>query len=349
MPTSVIIRSACLQGLDVIPFEVVCSAGAGRVSVGLVGPDLSGVQEALFCCEGAIEACDFEVPRGDVMLSARTRPSCSPDAPIGLALAAAMLAATGQIPAPPETALLVGDVAIDGGVLPTRGLPCYDSYCEQRGLTLVCARGDDRVAHVPLVTIGDLREPDWSPRARVRLSPAAVCQRALPDALVAPFGACLGANRVLLLRGDDDAVASAVGALSHALPALDQEQCDELALVYSACDSERFQGEPPFRAPRHSCTLVGMLGGGRLAVPGEVTLASHGLLLLSDVGRYGSGMLNCLRAALEMRSVRIARTHGVWSMPAAPALTVATTRDTTNPPEKVLRSLSSLGFAEVAL
>lgn len=204
------------------------------------------------------------------------------------------------------------------------------------------------LSHVPVDTLAELRSTDWEPVHSPGMSPAPRMPVEPPEPLRAAWEAAMDRHALLLVRGADGPVSRAVRALHAALPQLTQEQCDELVRIHSAC-RDTFEGDPPFRAPHHSITMAGMVGGGRPVMPGEVTLATHGLLLVSDVELFSDGVLSTLRVALQDREARIVRAEGVWSMPAAPALVVATTRDTKTPSRQILRALAALEVVEVSL
>jgi magnesium chelatase family protein len=82
---------------------------------------------------------------------------------------------------------------------------------------------------------------------------------------------------------------------------------------------------PPFRAPHHSSSLVSIVGGGSHALrPGEITLASDGVLFLDELGEFPAAVLDALRQPLEQGRVRIARAHASAELPAAFLLVAAT-------------------------
>jgi magnesium chelatase family protein len=82
---------------------------------------------------------------------------------------------------------------------------------------------------------------------------------------------------------------------------------------------------PPYRAPHHSISMMGMVGGGTSTVrPGEISLASHGVLFLDEMGEFAPSVLDALRQPLEDRTVRISRAHASVEMPADFLLVAAT-------------------------
>ena len=77
-------------------------------------------------------------------------------------------------------------------------------------------------------------------------------------------------------------------------------------------------GEPPFRAPHHSASAVALLGGGTAWLrPGEISLATNGVLFLDELGEFPAAVLDALRQPLEEGVVRIARARATITLPAA--------------------------------
>lgn len=112
------------------------------------------------------------------------------------------------------------------------------------------------------------------------------------------------------------------------LPRLTHEQAFNVAMIRSAAGQSvdaRLTPFAPYRAPHHSISMVGMVGGGTSQVrPGEISLASHGVLFLDEMGEFAPSVLDALRQPLEERTVRISRAHTSVEMPADFLLVAAT-------------------------
>ena len=112
------------------------------------------------------------------------------------------------------------------------------------------------------------------------------------------------------------------------LPRLTDEEAFACAMVRSAAGlplTENVASSAPFRAPHQSISLVGMVGGGSSGMkPGELTLASNGVLFLDEMGEFAPTVLDALRQPLEDGVVRIARATSSVTMPANALLVAAT-------------------------
>lgn len=107
--------------------------------------------------------------------------------------------------------------------------------------------------------------------------------------------------------------------LPSIMPPLTLEESLEVSAVYSVCGrlkGGRILEERPFLAPHHTATGPSMVGGGRVPVPGAVSLAHRGVLFLDELPEFQRSVLDMLRQPLEERRVRIARSSGNIEYPA---------------------------------
>jgi magnesium chelatase family protein len=105
------------------------------------------------------------------------------------------------------------------------------------------------------------------------------------------------------------------------LPSLSKEEALTVSRVHSSAGGALPEGglldQPPFRAPHHQATIVSLVGGGNLTFrPGEVSLATHGILFLDELGEFSIAALEALRQPLEEGVIRINRAGGTATFPA---------------------------------
>jgi magnesium chelatase family protein len=113
------------------------------------------------------------------------------------------------------------------------------------------------------------------------------------------------------------------------LPSLTDEQAISATMIHSSVQTEFLNSglirDAPYRAPHHSSSMVAMVGGGTsLMRPGEVSLASQGVLFLDELGEFAPSVLDALRQPLEQRVVHLARARTSVVMPAEFLLVAAT-------------------------
>ena len=103
------------------------------------------------------------------------------------------------------------------------------------------------------------------------------------------------------------------------MPALESDEIMELTKIYSVAgclNDGILMNERPFRAPHHSVTRAGLLGGGSVPRPGEITLATKGVLFLDELTEFPQAILESLRQPLEDRKIRIVRAAAEYIYPA---------------------------------
>ena len=335
------VRSGALLGVDGIPVEVEVDIGSGLPAFNIVGLPDAAVQEARERVRAAIRNAGFEFPLRRITVNLAPA-DVRKEGPIyDLPIAAALLLASGQIAGPIGAALgrlaLIGELSLDGRLRHANGVLPLTAMCAQAGVSGVVVPAED-VAEARLVAgvavygldrLEQLREdpagwPEPEPPAGGGAVPMEVhdlsvvrgqehVKRALEVATAGGHNVMLqgppGSGKTLLAR-----------TLPGLLPPLTPGEALEVTKVYSVAGmlgrGRPLATERPFRAPHHTISHAGLVGGGSRIRPGEVSLAHRGVLFLDEFPEFGATALEALREPLEAGAVTISRVRGAATFPA---------------------------------
>jgi magnesium chelatase family protein len=336
-----VVETATLVGVEAVPVEVQADVSSGLPSFSIVGLGDAAVLEARERVRSAIRASGLEFPAGRVTVNLAPAPLRKHGTGFDLPIAVALLAATRQIP--PDVAAghaVVGELALDGTVRHVDGLLAHALAARRRGLGLLGPAGDSaEMAGLPDVDyagVEGLRALTRRDFARIAPRKAAIESRVSgpdladvvghPQAKRALMVAAAGGHNVLMVGPPGSGKTMLARRLPGILPPLAPAERLETALVHSVAGLDpgpALSGIRPFRAPHHTCSIAGLVGGGGPPRPGEVSLAHNGVLFLDEFAEFAPAALQALRQPMEDGRLTLVRAEARVTYPAAFVLVAA--------------------------
>lgn len=340
------IPSATLVGVDGHAVRVEVHVGPGLPGLTVVGLPDAACREARDRIRAAILCSQLQWPQQRVTVNLAPSAVRKAGSALDLAVAVGLLVASGQVPAERVAGRgFLGELGLDGTVRPVPGTICLAAACEADELVVPTAAATEAslvpgrtVRAVPELrdVVASLRDgepwppvPDPGRPADAAPGPDLADVRGQPVARLALEVVAAGGHH-LLLHGPPGAGKTMLAArLPGLLPPLDDEQALVATKVRSAAGLDLPPGglvrRAPFRAPHHGASAVALVGGGSTALrPGEISLASGGVLFLDELAEFPAAVLDALRQPLEEGVVRVSRAASRATFPARFLLVAAT-------------------------
>lgn len=331
-------RTFTLDGISARPVRVEVDVHRGLPNFTIVGLPDTAVREARERVRAALVNCGFEFPLRRIVVNLAPASLRKAGPGMDLAIAAALLSASGQLKWEGLAGVaLTGELALDGTTRPVQGALAMAEAARESGAKAIVlpaengpeaalAQGVEVIGVETLGSLPALVAGEWEPARpqplplRLEAGPGApdlADLRGQPHLRHALEVAAAGGHSLLMVGPPGAGKSLAASRLPSILPPLAPSEALEVARIASACGrlGPALPAGRPFRAPHHTISAAGLIGGGTPPRPGEATLAHRGLLFLDELCEFRRDVLEALRAPLETGEVSIARAGGQRSLP----------------------------------
>ncbi len=340
-------KTCAVVGLEGFVVEVEVDISPGLPAFNIVGLPDTAVQESRERVRAAIRNSGTEFPMRRITVSLAPADLKKTGPSYDLPIAAGILMSAGQIPDGMNGSLLLGELALDGALRPTKGILPMVAVGKARGFNTAFVPSQNAAEAalvegmkvIPVEQLSQLvaflrAERDIGPydgsnngassetsesRPRPRL-PDMADVRGQEHAKRALEVAGAGGHNMLMVGPPGSGKTLLARCLPSILPPMTADESLEVTKIYSIAGllptGSPLISERPFRTPHYTISNAGLVGGGATPRPGEITLGHRGVLFLDELPEFGHAVLEVLRQPIEDKVVTISRAQGTVTFPA---------------------------------
>ena len=334
------VLSAAIHGLEVQFVHVEADISNGLPLFHMVGYLSSEVKEAGERVRTAIRNTEFTLPAKKIVVNLSPANVRKRGASFDLPIAVSILTSMGYVKKQcVEKVLFIGELGLDGSVRKVPGILPIVIEAKKFGCRLcVVPKGNSQEAEIidgiPIWGVSSLSELCrlLNGEEKPKLKHAKEMREKVEETMDfsdikgqrflkrAAEIAAAGLHNILLIGPPGAGKTMIARRIPTILPLLSEQECIEVTKIYSILglidEDTPLLYTPPFRSPHQTATRAALVGGGMIPVPGEISMANHGVLFLDELPEFRRDVLDVLRQPMEEKSISITRRTGTYRFPA---------------------------------